>query len=287
MRTSRGTFYDRPVPPDWVARTRTALEALAAEFSVSEVSEFPTLLRCSLERIEIEPDALHQAALGLMLLDVCEQVVQAVHARLPPASCTCLSVAWEYSRALTGREHTDPRAAIQDWLPRFLAHVRAAHPATPAGEAASLIRMEPQRPWTLLPLAEMTGNDRSRLSRQFKKAFGVRPAEYVHLVRVTRAVTMFRTAAKVEAIASEVGYRSKKDFYAALKRWIGLTPSELRALRDDESRWLWRELRQRCLRAGEASPRQTFAIAGACERSSTPASRQPQRPPQSTPLPNT
>ncbi|MEO8071500.1 MAG: helix-turn-helix domain-containing protein, partial [Acidobacteriota bacterium] len=75
---------------------------------------------------------------------------------------------------------------------------------------------------------------------------------YVHLARVTRAVTLLRTTAKVESVAWDVGYRSKKDLYAALSRWAGSTPSELRALSDDECAWLERELRIRCLRGMHA-----------------------------------
>ena len=142
----------------------------------------------------------------------------------------------------------------------------------PRRAAAALIRADPGKAWTLQQLAISSGAPQGRLSRQFKKVFGVRPAAYVHLVRISQAVALFRTSAKVEAIARDVGYRSKKDFYAALKRWVGLTPAELRELNDEESRWLVRTLRQRCLPStGDRQPSSVFAH----EPAGTPACRQP------------
>ena len=91
---------------------------------------------------------------------------------------------------------------------------------TAAQEAAALIRADPATPGRYSSLRQQRLTPQGRLSRQFKKVFGVRPAAYVHLVRVSQAVALFRTSAKVEAIARDVGYRSKKDFYAALKRWV-------------------------------------------------------------------
>src|SRR5262249_45379803 len=152
------------------------------------------------------------------------------------------AAAWDCLPILTEVDAADPRVAFLQWAGRFLAHTEVEHPSTPAQRAATVIRSDPRRMWTLRELAELVDIHHGRLTRQFQKSFGLRPAGYIHLVRISRAVALFRTPAKVEAITSELGYRSKKDFYAALKRWVGLTPTELRALRDDESSWLEREL---------------------------------------------
>ena len=73
------------------------------------------------------------------------------------------------------------------------------------------------------------------------------PGNKLRLVRATRAIPLFRTPQKVEAVAWDVGYRSKKDLYTALERWVGATPTELRELSADEGDWLERQLRTRCL----------------------------------------
>src|SRR6185295_11261603 len=172
----------------------------------------------------------------------------------------------------TRLDDRDPRTAFRNWAELFATHVAARHPATAAQEAAALIRADPGNAWTLQQLAGSSGAPHGRLSRQFKQVFGIRAAAYVHLVRVSQAVALFRTPAKVEAIARDVGYRSKKDFYAALKRWVGLAPAELRELNEEESRWLVRTLRQRCLPS--TCDRQPVSVS-AHEREGTPVCRQP------------
>jgi AraC-like DNA-binding protein len=239
------TSYHRDVQRDWIHRTEAALRALSDDVAVSEISEISTRLRRTLLQLDAAPDERHHATLALMLLDVCATVVQAVHFRQPPAQCSCHAAAWEYARALTRANHSDPRVAFSTWSERFLALARREHPSSPAGEAAALIRTDPAKAWTLRDLARRTGSHHVRLSRQFQNIFGVRPSEYVHLVRVSRAVGRFRAPDKVDTIASEIGYRSKKDFYAALKRWVGLTPADLRALPEDERLWLEQQLRTR------------------------------------------
>jgi len=237
--------YDRDVQRDWIDRTEAALRALADDVAVSEISDISTRIRCTLAQLDAAPDELHKATLAVMLLDVCATVVQAVHFRQPPTPCSCHAAAWELARALTRVDRPDPRVAFSAWSDQFLALARREHPSSPAGEAAALIRADPANAWTLRDLARRTGSHHVRLSRQFRDIFGVRPSEYVHLVRVSRAVGMFRAPDKVEAIASEIGYRSKKDFYAALKRWVGLTPPDLRGLPEDERHWLEQQLRTR------------------------------------------
>jgi len=232
-----------------MAHTGAVLRALSDDLVLADPSEFTSLLRAGIDQIEMTCDRVDLPALKLMLLDVCGTVVQAIHAQQPSTGCSCHATAWDHVRAMTRLDDLDPRIAFLDRMERVLAHAMAEHPVRPAQQAAALMRADPVKPWTLRDLANDTDTHSVRLRREFEEVFGVRPGAYLHLVRVARAVPLFRTFAKVEAIAWEVGYRSKKDFYAALKRWIGLTPTELRALRDDESKWLARELRRRSLRS--------------------------------------
>jgi AraC-like DNA-binding protein len=227
------------------------MQSIADELALTDAGEFIPLLRREIDRIETAPDDGHRAVLRLMLVGLAGQIVRALHLDDRSGSCSCYAAAWEHVSTITHVDDTDPRIGFWRWAERFLAHVSTEHPCTPAQQAARLIRSDPGKVWTLRELAHSIDAHDGRLSRQFQKRFGLRPAAYVHLVRIARAVALFRTTAKVEAITSDVGYRSKKDFYAALKRWVGLTPTELRALRHDESLWLERELRRRSLAAGQ------------------------------------
>jgi AraC-like DNA-binding protein len=239
--------YDSRMQPDWVSHTAAVMQSIAAEVALSEATEFIPLLRRGLDRIEATPDDWHNALLRMVLVDLAGHIVRAVHLDDGSSSCSCHVVAWEHLPLLTHVDDADPRVAFWKWAERFLAHVCHEHPPSPAQRAAALIRSDSGKMWTLRELAHTVDTHQGRLSRQFEKRFGLRPSAYVHLVRISRAVALFRTPAKVEAIASEVGYRSKKDFYGALKRWVGLTSTELRGLRNDESIWLERELRRRSL----------------------------------------
>jgi AraC-like DNA-binding protein len=235
------------VQPDWVSQTVTVMQSIAVEITLADASELIPLLRREIDRIEAAPDSGHGTVLRLMLVGLAEQIVRVLHPDERLGSCSCHAAAWEHLPTIIHVDDGDPRIAFWRWAERFLTHVRTEHPCTPAQRAARLIRSDPGKMWTLRELARSVDTHHGRLSRQFEKRFGLRPAAYVHLVRISRAVVLFRTPAKVEAITSEVGYRSRKDFYAALKRWVGLTPTELRALRPDESIWLERELRRRSL----------------------------------------
>ena len=268
-----GRPYDFKMQPDWVARTEAVMREIADELALADTTDFLSIIRRLIDRIEAPPDPSCRVRLHLMLVDLCGSIVHAIHARDEP--CSCHAAAWEHLAIVTRLDDCHPRTAFQNWAEPFVSHVTASHPATAAQAAAALIRADPGKAWTLPQLAGSGGAPHGRLSRQFKKVFGVRPAAYVHLVRVSRSVVLFRTSAKVEAIARDVGYRSKKDFYAALKRWVGLTPAELRKLNDEESRWLLRALRQRCLPS--TCDRRPSSVS-ALEREGMPACRQPQLP---------
>jgi AraC-like DNA-binding protein len=237
--------YDCGMQVDWMCSTQTVLRALADEFDFVDAAEMMPLVRRSLAQIEAAPDRLQAELLRLMLVDLCGRMVHAIHSRNDVA-CSCLGASWELLPMVTGSEN-EPRSAFAGWAERFLDHVLAVHPLTAVQRAACLIRSHPSKAWTLHELAASVDSHEARLSRQFRRVFGLKPTAYLHLVRMSRTVLLLRTTAKVEAIASEVGYRSKKDFYAALKRWVGLTPTEVRRLGEDELDWLVRELRRRTL----------------------------------------
>lgn len=75
---------------------------------------------------------------------------------------------------------------------------------------------------------------RTELDRLFRERFGVGFHRYLTAMRVKRGLDLVMGGMKVEAAASSVGYKSKKDFYRAVKEETGSTPGKLRrALRSD------------------------------------------------------
>lgn len=109
---------------------------------------------------------------------------------------------------------------------------------------AEITGIAPARLWALLSEIEAHCSDRrttSELARAcgitatMRRAFRVSTGRTIHeyrtVVRVARGVrALALTDDKVSAIASDVGYVSKKDFYHALERHVGLLPKEIRAL---------------------------------------------------------
>jgi AraC-like DNA-binding protein len=69
---------------------------------------------------------------------------------------------------------------------------------------------------------------RVRLDRTFLRQFGLRFHEYLTAVRVRHGLALVVGGLKIEAAAPAVGYKSKKDFYRAVKLQTGLTPGQVR-----------------------------------------------------------
>lgn len=237
---------------DWTARTHTAVERLTGDLSAIDVGTAIHLLRHFVDTLETPPDPLHGAALSTILMDVCGRVVHALHEQDPRQQCPCEAAIWSHVSRVSEWRDADPRPAFRHWLDVFFAELDTNHPADDALRAAQLIRRHPQRTWTLEALATAIEARPHALRRAFLTRFGMRLSSYVHLVRVARAVGLLRGSAKVETVATELGYKSKKDLYAALSRWANATPTQLRALSEAECHRLERELKKRYLISNRA-----------------------------------
>ncbi len=72
------------------------------------------------------------------------------------------------------------------------------------------------------------------VTRTFRDEFGCTPHDFLTRIRIAKAVPMLAMREKTEVVALEVGYRSKKTLFGALKRLTGLRPSEVAHLSSDE-----------------------------------------------------
>lgn len=255
----RGPFagYDcgrmAEIEREWLARTHAAVARLADALDAVDPVDVAPLVERFADGVDAPPDPLHNAALSLILINVCARVVAAVHDRETWAGCTCHTITWAGVDCFTKWNEGDARPAFRQWATAFLSHVRRQHHASPAVRAAAIIRANPLTAWTLKALAERVGTRPVRLRQEFQRRYDMRVSTYLQLVRAARALPLFQTASKVEGVAWEVGYRSKKDLYAALRRWVGATPGELRSLSDEEHRWLQSQLRTQCMRGAHTS----------------------------------
>ena len=81
-------------------------------------------------------------------------------------------------------------------------------------------------------LARQLRCSRAFLQRTFKESTGLTLREYQVELRLREALRLLEESSlKIESIAGEVGYRSKKDLYRVVQARFGCTPLEVRRRR--------------------------------------------------------
>jgi AraC-like DNA-binding protein len=126
----------------------------------------------------------------------------------------------------------DPCGAFRRWLHEFAVSFEQLHPPTSASRAARLIRETFDRRWSVAPLAKRVHTTPSQLRRHFVRDYGITVREYQRAVRMVAALKQV-SHGKIDAIALQVGYRSRKNFNEAFRQVTGLTPSAFRLLTED------------------------------------------------------
>jgi AraC-like DNA-binding protein len=97
------------------------------------------------------------------------------------------------------------------------------------GRALERLHAEPNRSWTLDQLARAVGASRSILVERFTHFVGQPPMHYLTQWRMQLAAgKLIDSAAKVSAVAREVGYDSDAAFSRAFKKLTGVAPADWR-----------------------------------------------------------
>jgi PAS domain S-box-containing protein len=108
---------------------------------------------------------------------------------------------------------------------------------------------------TLGTLANTLERQSAYLGRLFREAMGVTVHEYITRARMMFGAAQVRSGVKVEAVALDLGYRSKKNFYRQFKRRFGMTPEAYRQRhdRDEDGRSVERAARHRARAGSDAA----------------------------------
>ena len=94
---------------------------------------------------------------------------------------------------------------------------------------AIAIRQDPVRPWRLGTGADIAGYSESHFSKVFQEQAGVGFREYVELCRAERAAALLHsTELPIDLVAETVGFPSTVSMRQALRRAMGLSPSDFR-----------------------------------------------------------
>jgi AraC-like DNA-binding protein len=122
-----------------------------------------------------------------------------------------------------------PIDAFRHWARRYVRRFRAAHPLACALGARRLLSTAPDSRIVPSALARQVGCSTVHLQRTFKELTGRTLREYQDDIRLREAVRLLeQTDVKIEAIAIDLGYRSKKDFYRFVRTRLARTPGDVR-----------------------------------------------------------
>jgi AraC-like DNA-binding protein len=125
--------------------------------------------------------------------------------------------------------NASPESVFADWASTFLDAFDQAHPVNPAVRVKQILDAGKGARVKLRFLARQSGCHSRRLQLIFRGAYGLSIREYQTRRQVLCAARLLATSdEKVDAIARLVGFQSRKNFYGAFHRLVGLTPSSLR-----------------------------------------------------------
>lgn len=225
--------FDFQVEPVWLLPTQVAVQTLCGELSRAETDDVGTLLDQFTQNLRPPPCRVHAAILSTLLIQVCRGVIDTLHRSDETNPCRCAAVGWQRISELARWYDHDPIDNFRRWKSELLSHFAVEHRPAPAIRAMALIQSAPERRWTLAELARAVETSPAQLRTAFVARYDIAPLAYLQRARAIRALTLLKNM-KVEAVAWEVGYRSKKDLYRALREWTGHQPKTLRGLTDQE-----------------------------------------------------
>jgi len=134
------------------------------------------------------------------------------------------SVAWVLNADPSG-----PLQSLETWAGSYATEFSRCHPLSAVDRAATLLMKDHGRRWDDRALAAHVGVTPSHLRRSFRRRYGMSPRDFHMNARTIAALGAIRTH-KVEAVALQVGFRSKKNLYRRVRSLTGVTPAAFRLL---------------------------------------------------------
>jgi len=228
--------HQRGVRPEWLAETVRECQALLRGSLHAGPHQLLSTTRAFLERLQQPVTPVERLVQRGLLLEAAIQFGHAVHMTFhrqhPEADdsadpCGFLPAAMlgEWPRDLT----QSPLEAFRRWASRYAVEFRAAHPLSCAREAERYVGQHFRSALAASELARRLECSLSFLRRTFKQLTGRTLLAYQSELRVIEAMRLLsQSDLKTEAVARDVGYRSKKDLYRVFQAHIGCTPLEYR-----------------------------------------------------------
>jgi AraC-like DNA-binding protein len=232
----------------WLDDVIRASQQIAGQSLLADREEVRALLQSFADSLRPSSSPIEAVLLRSVLLDTAYRCGNALHDRLhPQRSAVC---PFNPATQLIHFWHAGGRSAataFQEWIVEFFAELDRTHPLTIAGRIAQLLNRDYKMRWSVQALSRRYRVPATVLSRAFKQEFGVSIRRHQELVRLAMAMGDLR-GDKVEAVALQVGYRSKKDFYRAFKQVTGMTVTDFRNLTPDHARQIHERVQFKVLR---------------------------------------
>jgi AraC-like DNA-binding protein len=122
-----------------------------------------------------------------------------------------------------------PSEAFHRWASRFGFELQTAHPQACVHGAEFYLKQHYEDRLAVNELAQHLRCSPSYLQRTFKETTGFTLREYQAELRLGEVLRLLEGSdLKIEAIARDVGFRSKKDLYRVVQARVGCTPLEFR-----------------------------------------------------------
>jgi AraC-like DNA-binding protein len=223
---------------DWFQMTVRHFQVFAAELTVmADVSDLERAIDVLLSALPGPPSRLASAIVGTLSSRTIGRIVDHFHPAHHTDECACWRVSANAIDSLLSLNNAAALSTFRDWFNDFLNVYKQHHPLCSACAAARLIRGSPKRRWRshdLKPIMSITADPLSdaQVRNAFRLEFDMTPGEYLELVRLWHGLPLLFEGLKIESIAREVGYDSKKSFYHTFAKWLRLTPKQARLLDD-------------------------------------------------------
>jgi AraC-like DNA-binding protein len=232
----------------WLDDVIGACQQMAGQSILADREEARALLQSFADSLQPSSTPIEAMLLRSVLLDTAYRCGHALHERLhrerravcPFEPATHLIHFWNAGgdSAVT---------AFHRWIVGFFTELDRTHPSTVAGRVAQLLNHDYRTRWSVPALGRRFRVPPTVLTRAFKLEFGLSIHAYQELVRLAMAMGDLR-GDKVEAVALQVGYRSKKDFYRAFRQVTGITVTEFKSLTPDHARQMHERMQFKVLR---------------------------------------
>ena len=220
----------------WASMVRNVQQAAVGDLGLGVVSEIAVAVRRLKREIPHPVNQAESLNLRQSLIVFADRAArdhhQRFHARFDSSACAAAPPLVHEAVWL------DPHQAIEQLLDAWMAdyvdwfHQRHSLPAV--GRAIHILQERFAEAFTIGELARASGCSSTTLRNQFDDALRLSPFQYLTRVRIREGLRRLRKSSDTIEEASRFGgYQSCNKFSRRVRRYTGLTPSDVRDLGDE------------------------------------------------------